>query len=105
LDIDASGEMDLPFAFEDPEELRSLLATAGFREVTIDDVELEMRVNTLPEFIIGHLSIFSFYPLLAAKDPVERQLFLDELYELLKPYMRNGELRVAWRAMVGTATK
>jgi hypothetical protein len=97
--------MGFPFAFDDPEELRSLLVSAGFRQVTIENVELEMRVNTLPEFFIGHLSVFPFYPALAAKDPVERQLFIDELFELLKPYIRNCEFRVPWRAMVGVATK
>jgi ubiquinone/menaquinone biosynthesis C-methylase UbiE len=105
LDNDSAVEMGFPFAFDDPEELRSLLVSAGFRQVTIDDVEIEMRVNTLPEFFIGHLSVFPFYPALTAKDPVERELFIDEVFELLRPYIRNGEFRVAWRAIVGIATK
>jgi len=105
LGADSTLEIGYPFAFEDPDELRSLLVAAGFRRVTVDDVELEMRVSTMQEFIIGHLSTFPFYAALAAKDPGDLQLFIDEVHKALKSYTRGGELRVAWRAMVGIALK
>ena len=105
LDNDSAAQIGFPYAFNDPEELRSLLVSAGFRRVTVEDVELEIHVDSLPQFFIGHLSLFPFYPALAAKSPMERHSFLDEVSALLKPYITNGVLGVPMRAIVGIGTK
>ena len=105
LSAGLAEEIREPFAFGEPDELRSLLVTSGFRGITIDDVALEMRVNSLQEFVLGHLSLFSFYAILAAKELGERRLLIDEVLRELKAYTRGAELRVPWRAMVGMAAK
>ena len=105
LNAEAAQEMSSPFTLGNAEELRLLLVSAGFRQVRIENAEIEMRINPVEEFIPGHLSTFPFFPALAAKIRQDHLLFIAELREMLKPYMRANELRVPWRALVGTGLK
>jgi ubiquinone/menaquinone biosynthesis C-methylase UbiE len=105
LGVDSAEPLRAPFAFENRDDLGSLLARAGFRGAKIDDVELEMHVSPLRDFIIGHLSVFGFFSALMAKDSGERRMLIDEVLRSLKPYTTGTELRVPWRAVVGIGTK
>jgi len=104
LGVDAAAGARQPFSFGGRDELRSLLATAGFQGVTVDDAELEMHVRSVQEVVGGHLSLFASNAALSAKDPGVRRLLIDEVQRLLKPYMKGTELLVPWRAVVGLAT-
>ena len=52
---DEEMRFDLPYAFNDPALLRSLLAGAGFREVRIEPVTREVRFRSARELAIGQL--------------------------------------------------
>jgi hypothetical protein len=71
---DTAKQFHAPYSFEDRDDLGSLLGRAGFRDVKIDYVELQMQVSQPREFIIGHLSIFGFFPALMAKSLGLRRL-------------------------------
>jgi ubiquinone/menaquinone biosynthesis C-methylase UbiE len=93
------------FALGDREELRALIAGAGFRTVRIRIDSQMIRHPSLDEFVPGYLSATPVAEVAASLDESSRAAILQEIKMSLQPYMDDDGLAAPIEAHVVVADK
>jgi ubiquinone/menaquinone biosynthesis C-methylase UbiE len=92
-------------SLSDREELRSLLANAGFQDIHVR-VEVRMaRYPSLHEFLTGFIGVFPFGGQIAAMEPENRQEILDEITKSLLKFTDDDGLASPLESHIATAVK
>jgi ubiquinone/menaquinone biosynthesis C-methylase UbiE len=92
-------------SLSDREELRNLLASAGFEEI---QVRLEARMARYPslrDFLTGYISIFPFAGEIAAMTPKDRQEMFDYITKSLLAFTDDYGLAAPMECHIVTASK
>ena len=102
---EAGAGMRISPSFGDAEALRTLITTAGFREVRIHIVILTMRHPSPAEFIPGQLAALPFAGAIAALDASAQTALLNDILTAAQPYTDDQGLAVPKEAHVALAWK
>ena len=87
----------------DAETLRSLLAQAGFREVSISIATLVIRFASVEEFMPGQFAAAPYAGAVAALDAPARTALLEDVRLAFRPYTADTGVAVPTEALVATA--
>lgn len=96
-----------PFAFADPDRVRSILAEAGWSDVGIDELRTEIHVGgaATPEEAATYFREDVFGHVLFAKaDEAARQAATDAITAAFAEHVKDGAVRLGAAAWVVTAT-
>jgi ubiquinone/menaquinone biosynthesis C-methylase UbiE len=102
---DAAVSIRGAFALADREELRSLIAAAGYRTVRIRIDSQMIRYPSLEEFVPGYLSATPVAGVAATLDEPTRAAILQEIKTSLQSYMDDDGLAAPIEAHVVVADK
>jgi len=76
-----------PFAFADPERVRSILADAGYRDVTVDGAEVPVCFGTDTEDAFGFVKdVGVVRGLMADLTPDQQRVALEDLHAVLEAH-------------------
>lgn len=84
--LEASKTMRAPFSLPDAEELRSLIARAGFRDVTIHSASKTLRFPSPEEFVQQYVSGSPLAGPVAQVSGVARSALLEDMRKGLRQY-------------------
>ena len=88
------------FALGDGEELRAVVAGAGFREVRLRTESQMIRYRSLAEFVPGYLSATPVASTVAGLDAGVQGAILQDVTDALRPHMDGGGLAAPIEAHV-----
>ena len=94
-----------PFGLSDPEELRTLIARAGFGEITISPVAKVLRFPSPEEFVVRYAASSNLGSLIADADDDGRAAFLAEVSAGLQSYVDAQGLAFPIESHVAVARK
>ena len=94
-----------PFGLSDPEELRTLIAGAGFGEITISPVAKVLRFPSPEEFVVRYAASSNLGSLIADADDDGRAAFLAEVSAGLQSYVDAQGLAFPIESHVAVARK
>ena len=92
--------MRTALGFGDADALRTLMTTAGFREVRIHIVILTLRHLSPAEYILGQLAASPFAGTIAALDAPAQTALLNDILTTAQPYTDDQGLAVPKEAHV-----
>jgi ubiquinone/menaquinone biosynthesis C-methylase UbiE len=102
----AGGEARSPFAWDDPAGLASGLAEAGFEDVAVDAVTLDMHEPDLRRFVLNDLLAYpSTGETLASWSDREKEALIGEIQAALSRYASADGWTIPWASNVGTGSK
>jgi ubiquinone/menaquinone biosynthesis C-methylase UbiE len=109
VSVEAGQETLAPFNWDDGEELEALLDTAGFGDVQVESITMNMkglRDAELRVFIINDLLA---YPItgraIDSWSSEQKNAMVDEIVTALAAYETGGLWSIPWTAYVATGTK
>jgi ubiquinone/menaquinone biosynthesis C-methylase UbiE len=99
----AATSLRAAFTLGDAQELRALIADAGFREIHIRIRSRITRWPSLEEYVFGYLAGSPMAPAVAALDDTARNAMLEHITTLLESYGDDDGLAAPWESHVVTA--
>jgi len=105
VSIEAAGIMRAPFALAEADELRTLLATEGFREITIQPVAGAVRFPSVARFVKDYVGGSPLSGHVAKVPDEARAALVSEVTDALTSYVANDGLAFPIEAHLATAKK
>ena len=102
---DADVALRTPFALGNPDEIHALLRNAGFHEVHVDTVELELPLPDPAEYVPRHLLATPMADVFNAATVGSREAIVREVSDRLAAYRTGKEIRVNFRSRLALAEK
>ena len=99
----AAASLRAAFILGDAQELRVLIAGAGFREIHIRIRSRITRYPSLEEYVLGYLAGSPMAPAVAALDDTARNAMLRHIITALQSYVDDDGLAAPWESHVVTA--
>ncbi|MBX6368877.1 MAG: methyltransferase domain-containing protein [Rhodospirillales bacterium] len=100
-DPDAPG----PFAFANPDRVRNILSEAGFRDVALEPVDLEMGGRSLDEAVATLTGVGPLGNALSQADAALREKVVSSVREALAPFETLEGVRLRSAAWIVTARR
>jgi ubiquinone/menaquinone biosynthesis C-methylase UbiE len=102
---EAAGIMRAPFALADAEELRGLIAAAGFRDIAIRPVPGTVRFPSVARFVLDYVAGSPLAAHVAKVSDEARAAVVSEVGDALRPYLAAGGLAFPIEAYLASAKK
>ena len=102
---EAAGIMRAPFALADAEELRGLIATAGFRDIAIRPVPGTVRFPSVARFVQDYVAGSPLAAHVAKVSDEARAALVSEVGDALRSYLSAGVLTFPIEAHLASAKK
>jgi ubiquinone/menaquinone biosynthesis C-methylase UbiE len=102
---EAAGIMRAPFALADAEELRGLIAAAGFRDITIRPVAGTVRFPSVARFVQDYVAGSPLAGHVAKVSDEARAALVSEVSDALRPHLAAGALAFPIEAHLASAKK
>jgi ubiquinone/menaquinone biosynthesis C-methylase UbiE len=102
---EAAGIMRAPFALADAEELRGLIAAAGFRDIAIRPVPGTVRFPSVARFVLDYVAGSPLAAHVAKVSDEARAAVVSEVGDALRPYLAAGGLAFPIEAHLASAKK
>ena len=103
MSAQAAASLRAAFILGDAQELRVLIAGAGFREIHIRIRSRITRYPSLEEYVLGYLAGSPMAPAVAALDDKARNTMLGHITTALQSYVDDDGLAAPWESHVVTA--
>jgi ubiquinone/menaquinone biosynthesis C-methylase UbiE len=100
LGPEAGERLRSPFVLGEADELRKLLAGAGFDPARVRPQAKAILLPPLTEFVPRHLASTSLASEVAALGGTERRAAVDEIATALRPFARGGGVRAPFEVLV-----
>ena len=97
--------MRAPFGLADPEELRRLIAVAGFRDITTRPVSGTVRFPSVARFVQDQAAGSPLAAHVAKVSDESRAALITEVGDALKPYLAGDALEFPIEAHLASAKK
>jgi hypothetical protein len=102
---EAAGIMRAPFALADAEELRALIAAAGFRDIAIRPVPGTVRFPSVARFVQDYIAGSPLAGHVAKVSDEARAALVSEVGDALSSYLAAGVLTFPIGAHLASAKK
>jgi SAM-dependent methyltransferase len=102
---EAAGIMRAPFALADAEELRALIAAAGFRDIAIRPVPGTVRFPSVARFVQDYIAGSPLAGHVAKVSDEARAALVSEVGDALSSYLAAGVLTFPIEAHLASAKK
>jgi ubiquinone/menaquinone biosynthesis C-methylase UbiE len=102
---EAARGLHAPFQLGDGEQLRSLIAAAGFAEITVEADAIVRRMLPAEQSIPGHLASTPVGPQILELDEATRDALVLEVSEALAPYRDDEGLAIPQGTHIALATR
>ena len=104
----SGGGVDVPFSFGDPDEMRALLESAGFDEVTVEIVARTVRFPSPDSFMqLTFTAAAAVVPGYMELSEAEREAriaaLVSEAQAVIAPFVEDGHVVFPMRSVVATA--
>ncbi len=99
----AAASLRAAFTLGEAQELRALIADAGFRELHMRIRSRLTRWPSLEDYVFGYLAGAPMAPAVAALDDTARKAMLGHITTLLASYVDDDGLAAPWESHVVTA--
>jgi SAM-dependent methyltransferase len=90
------------FSLHDPDEVASLLTSAGFSGATASTVPVHLRLPSPAEWLWQYVNLTPIGPLVAAADPQAQAALERHVVEAWQPYVAQGRLQVRQPMVIAT---
>jgi ubiquinone/menaquinone biosynthesis C-methylase UbiE len=105
VSAEAAGIMRAPFGLAEAEELRRLIAAAGFGDITISSVPGTVRFPSVERFVQDYVAGSPLAAHVAKVSDEARAALIREVGDTLKPYVAGGTLTFPIEAHLASAKK
>jgi ubiquinone/menaquinone biosynthesis C-methylase UbiE len=102
---DTAAGLGAAFGLTNPDEIRSLLSSAGFSAVEITVTQLELDLPPLEEFVPKHISATPMTVGYSAASQVAQQAVIDDLITKLAQFKYKDGLRLPFRSYTARGYK
>ena len=103
VNSEAAASLRAAFTLAHADELRALLAGAGFRDIRVRIRCRLTRYPSLPEFVLGYVSGTPMAGAVTALDEATRAAMVDHVCTLLRDYVDDEGMAAPWEAHLVTA--
>ena len=105
VSAEAAAVMRAPFSIADPEELRALIAAAGFRDIEIRPATGTVRFPSPAHLVQDYAAGSPLASFVAKTTEQTRMALISEMSEALAPFVAGGALAFPIEAHLAGATK
>jgi hypothetical protein len=102
ISSEAVASTEAAFSLPDAAELRGLLEAAGYRDVSVHNVRMTLRLLPPDEFVLPHLSAMPVAGLVAAASEESRAALVAHMKECTREYVDGYGLAVPQEVNVAT---
>jgi len=102
---EAGTSLRAAFTLARADEVRALLAGAGFRNIRIRITSRLTRYPSLPEFVLGYVSGTPMAGAVAALDEGTRTAMVEHVCSTLRDYVDDDGMAAPWEAHLATAQR
>jgi ubiquinone/menaquinone biosynthesis C-methylase UbiE len=100
---DAAESLRAAFTLAHADELRALIAGAGFHDIRIRIRSRLTRYPSLPEYVLGYLSGTPMAGAVTALDEASRTAMVEQVCSKLRDYVDDDGMAAPWEAHLATA--
>ena len=103
VSAEAAASLRAAFTLRDRNDIRSLVAEGGFRDIRIRIRNRLTRYPSLAEYVLGYLSGTPMAGPVAALDDVTRREMVEHVCSCLREYVDDDGMAAPWEAHLVTA--